>query len=146
AFDIANAIAQMDTKRPQNPLEQPNKGQPTDANSQQNAINDLDDFTKKQALLAETLRNIADMRHEMMKTVANNLKAGGANLFGLQLDDMSDDLRRRYKINNTVKGVVIVGVEATKSPNTGKKFLPGEVIVEFEHEAVANSEALQTKF
>jgi serine protease Do len=63
---------------------------------------------------------------------------------GLELANMSDDLRRRYKIKDTVKGVVITGVDAN-SPASDKRLTPGDVIVEIAQEAVADTGDLQAK-
>src|SRR4029077_16614744 len=42
---------------------------------------------------------------------------------GLELANLSDDLRRRYKIKDTVKGVVVTGVDAN-SPAAEKRLTP----------------------
>jgi serine protease Do len=63
---------------------------------------------------------------------------------GIELANMSDDLRRRYKIKDGVKGVVITGVDAN-SPAADKRLSPGDVIVEIAQEAVANTDDLQAK-
>src|SRR5947207_118346 len=63
---------------------------------------------------------------------------------GLELANMSDDLRRRYKIKDTVKGVVITGVDAS-SAAADKRLSPGDVIVEIAQEAVASTGDLQAK-
>ena len=63
---------------------------------------------------------------------------------GIELANMSDDLRKRYKIKDTVKGVVITGVDAG-SPAADKRLSPGDVIVEIAQEAVASADDLQTK-
>jgi len=63
---------------------------------------------------------------------------------GLELANISDDLRRRYKIKDTVKGVVITGVDGS-SPAAEKRLTPGDVIVEIAQEAVANTGDLQAK-
>jgi serine protease Do len=63
---------------------------------------------------------------------------------GLELANMSDDLRKRYKIKDTVKGVIITGVDAN-SPAADKRLTPGDVIVEIAQEAVANADDLQAK-
>jgi serine protease Do len=63
---------------------------------------------------------------------------------GLELANMSDDLRRRYKIKDTVKGVVITGVDGN-SPAADKRLSPGDVIVEIAQEAVASTGDLQAK-
>src|SRR5262244_2656893 len=63
---------------------------------------------------------------------------------GLELANMSDDLRKRYKIKDTVKGVIITGVDAN-SAAADKRLAPGDVIVEIAQEAVANADDLQAK-
>jgi len=63
---------------------------------------------------------------------------------GLELANMSDDLRKRYKIKDTVKGVIITGVDANSSA-ADKRLAPGDVIVEIAQEAVANADDLQAK-
>ena len=63
---------------------------------------------------------------------------------GLELANMSDDLRRRYKIKDTVKGVVITAVDAN-SAAADKRLSPGDVIVEIAQEAVGSTGDLQAK-
>jgi serine protease Do len=57
---------------------------------------------------------------------------------------MSDDLRKRYKIKDAVKGVVITGVEA-QSAAADKRLNAGDVIVEVSQEAVGDTDALQKR-
>ena len=47
---------------------------------------------------------------------------------GLQLSNMTDELRKKYKIKDTVKGVVITGVDAA-SVAADKRLTAGDVIV-----------------
>ena len=63
---------------------------------------------------------------------------------GIELANMSDDLRKRYKIKDTVKGVVITGVDPS-SPAADKRLSAGDVIVEIAQEAVASADDLQAK-
>jgi serine protease Do len=63
---------------------------------------------------------------------------------GIELANMSNDLRKRYKIKDTVKGVVITGIDSN-SPAADKRLSPGDVIVEIAQEAVANADDLQAK-
>ncbi len=58
---------------------------------------------------------------------------------GLDLANLSDELRKRYKIKDTVKGVVITGVDSG-SPASDKRLSAGDVIVEIAQEAVANAD------
>ncbi len=63
---------------------------------------------------------------------------------GIELANISDDLRKRYKIKDTVKGVVITGIDAS-SPASDKRLSPGDVIVEIAQEAVANADEFQAR-
>jgi serine protease Do len=57
---------------------------------------------------------------------------------GLDLANLSKDLRTRYKIKESVKGVVVTGVD-NASDAAEKRLAPGDVIVEVAQEAVANA-------
>jgi serine protease Do len=57
---------------------------------------------------------------------------------GLDLATLSKDLRTRYKIKDSVKGVIITNVDST-SDAADKRLSPGEVIVEVAQEAVSNA-------
>ena len=63
---------------------------------------------------------------------------------GLNLSNMTDDLRGKYKIKDTVKGVVITGVDA-QSPAADKRLSAGDVIVEVSQEQVGNTGDLQKR-
>jgi len=63
---------------------------------------------------------------------------------GIELANMSDDLRKRYKIKDAVKGIVITGVDAN-SPAAEKRLSAGDVIVEIAQEAVASADDFQAK-
>jgi serine protease Do len=63
---------------------------------------------------------------------------------GLDLSNLTDDLRRRYKIKDSVKGVVITGVE-TGSTAAEKRLNAGDVIVEVAQEVVADADAVQKR-
>jgi serine protease Do len=57
---------------------------------------------------------------------------------GLDLANLSKDLRSRYKIKDSVKGVVVTGVD-NASDAADKRLSAGDVIVEVAQEAVANA-------
>jgi serine protease Do len=57
---------------------------------------------------------------------------------GLDLATLSKDLRTRYKIKDSVKGVVVTGVDAS-SDAAEKRLSAGDVIVEVAQEAVASA-------
>jgi serine protease Do len=63
---------------------------------------------------------------------------------GLDLANLSDDLRKKYKIKDKVKGVVITAVDAN-SPASEKRLAPGMVIAEVQQQAVANATDLQKR-
>jgi serine protease Do len=57
---------------------------------------------------------------------------------GLDLATLSKDLRTRYKVKDSIKGVIITNVDGT-SDAAEKRLSPGEVIVEAAQEAVSNA-------
>ena len=57
---------------------------------------------------------------------------------GLDLATLCKDLRSRYKIKDSVKGVIITNVDGT-SDAADKRLSAGEVIVEVAQEAVSNA-------
>lgn len=59
-------------------------------------------------------------------------------VLGLDLAALSKDLRGKYKIKDSVKGVVITGVDGT-SDAAEKRLSAGDVIVEVAQEAVTNT-------
>jgi serine protease Do len=63
---------------------------------------------------------------------------------GLQLSGMSDDLRKKYKIKDSVKGVVITGVDAS-SAAADKRLAAGSTIVAIEQEQVAQPADVQRR-
>ncbi|MDB5598048.1 MAG: HtrA protease/chaperone protein [Xanthobacteraceae bacterium] len=65
---------------------------------------------------------------------------------GLELSNVTDDLRKKYKIRDSIKGVVITGVDSILSSGSAdKRLAPGEVVVEVQYEPVGTTEALQTQ-
>jgi serine protease Do len=63
---------------------------------------------------------------------------------GIELANISDELRKRYKIKDSVNGVVITGIDAS-SPAADKRLSPGDVIVEIAQEAVASIDDFQSR-
>jgi serine protease Do len=63
---------------------------------------------------------------------------------GLDLANLTDDLRKKHKIKDKVKGVLITGVDAN-SPAAEKRLAPGMVIVEVQQQPVANATELQKR-
>jgi serine protease Do len=63
---------------------------------------------------------------------------------GLQLSGMTDDLRKKYKIKDSVKGVVITGVDSG-SVASEKRLAAGSTIVAIEQEQVTQPADVQKK-
>jgi len=63
---------------------------------------------------------------------------------GLDLADLTDALRKEHKIKDTVKGVLITGVDIN-SPAAEKRLTPGMVIAEVQQEPVATAAELQQR-
>jgi serine protease Do len=63
---------------------------------------------------------------------------------GLDLANLDGSLRTKYKVKDTVQGVVIVGVDADSAAST-QHLSPGDVIVEVAQEAVASADDFQAK-
>jgi serine protease Do len=64
---------------------------------------------------------------------------------GLELSSLSDDLRKKFKVRDSVKGVLVTGVDAsvaTAAPD--KRLSPGDVILEVQYQAVADPADLKT--
>ncbi len=64
---------------------------------------------------------------------------------GLDLANLSEDLRKKYKIKDTVKGGVVITAVDQSSNAADKRLSAGDVIVEIAQEAVANADDLQKK-
>jgi serine protease Do len=65
---------------------------------------------------------------------------------GLELSSLSDDLRKKFKVRDNVKGVIVTAVDpsvGTSAPD--KRLSPGDVIVEVQYEAVGNPADLQSR-
>ena len=63
---------------------------------------------------------------------------------GLQLSGMNDDLRKKYKIKDSVKGVVITGVDAA-SAAADKRLAAGSTVVAVEQEQMSQPGDVQRK-
>ena len=71
-------------------------------------------------------------------------KADVRRMLGLDLSVLTDDLRKRFQIKDSVKGVVIVSVEPT-SAVADKGLKPGQVLVEVGQEAVTSPDDVQRR-
>ncbi len=65
---------------------------------------------------------------------------------GLELSSLTDDLRKKFKIRDTIKGVVVTGVDASvASAPPDKRLSSGDVIVEVQYQSVGNPTDLQSR-
>jgi serine protease Do len=80
------------------------------------------------------------------KNAAPEQKSVVQKTLGLELASLSDDLRKKFKVRDSVKGVLVTAVDANvASSATDKRLSPGDVIVEVQYEAVGNPSDLQTR-
>jgi serine protease Do len=80
------------------------------------------------------------------KDAAPEQKSVVQKTLGLELSSLSDDLRKKFKIRDNVKGVLITGVDPNVDTSQPDKHLAaGDIIVEVQYEAVANPAAFQTR-
>jgi serine protease Do len=80
------------------------------------------------------------------KNAAPEQKSVVQKTLGLELASLSDDLRKKFKVRDSVKGVLVTAVDASvASSATDKRLSPGDVIVEVQYEAVGNPSDLQTR-
>src|SRR5512138_232714 len=63
---------------------------------------------------------------------------------GLDLANLTDELRKKHNIKEKVKGVVITGVDPN-SPASEKRLAPGMVIAEVQQQPVSNATELQQR-
>src|SRR5439155_20931040 len=63
---------------------------------------------------------------------------------GIELSAMTDELRKKYKIKDAVKGIVILSIEQG-APASSQQLSPGDVIVEVAQEAVSSADDFQAK-
>ena len=80
------------------------------------------------------------------KNAAPEQKSVVQKTLGLELSSLSDDLRKKFKVRDSVKGVLVTAVDpSVASSATDKRLSPGDVIVEVQYEAVGNPSDLQTQ-
>ena len=79
------------------------------------------------------------------KDSAQPPKTAVQKTLGLELSSLSDDLRKKYKVRDNVKGVIITAVDpsvASSAPD--KRLSPGDVIVEVQYQSIGNPTDLQS--
>jgi serine protease Do len=71
-------------------------------------------------------------------------KSAVKKTLGMNLSNLSDDLRKQFKIKDSIKGVVITSID-DGSPAAEKRLNAGDVIVELAQEAVSNAADVQKR-
>jgi serine protease Do len=71
-------------------------------------------------------------------------KSAVKKTLGMNLANLSDDLRKQFKIKDSIKGVVITSID-DGSPAAEKRLNAGDVIVELAQEAVSNAADVQKR-
>jgi serine protease Do len=92
----------------------------------------LEDGEKQQAALTKKDDDPPEAKQSITKTL------------GLGLANMTGDLRKRYKIKDKVKGVVITEVDAN-SVAAEKRLVPGMIVVELQQQPVSTAKDLQQR-
>jgi serine protease Do len=65
---------------------------------------------------------------------------------GLELSSLTDDVRKKFKIRDSIKGVAVTGIDPSFDNSAPDKHLsPGDVIVEVQYQAVGNPADMQTR-
>jgi len=80
------------------------------------------------------------------KDAAPDGKSVVQKTLGLELSRLSDDLRKKFRIRDNIKGVVVTGVDASvAAAPPDKRLAPGDVIVEVQYESVVNPADMQSR-
>jgi serine protease Do len=80
------------------------------------------------------------------KNAAPPQKSVVQKTLGLELSSLSDDVRKQFKIGDSVKGVVVTGVDPSVAlSDPDKRLTPGDVIVEVQYQAVGTPADLQKR-
>ena len=101
----------------------------------------------KEQTLRITLGRLEDSEKAQQasaKPVAPATPSVTRRLLGLELSQLTDDMRKRFKVRDNIKGIVIVSVEPN-SPLTDQRVMPGDVISEVTGQAVASPADLQKR-
>jgi serine protease Do len=65
---------------------------------------------------------------------------------GLELAGITDDLRKKFKIKDDIKGVLVTGVDPSVAmADPDKRLAPGDVIVEVQYQNVGNPADMQKR-
>jgi serine protease Do len=101
----------------------------------------------KQQTLRITLGRLEDSektQQASVKAPVPETRGVTKRLLGLELSRMTDEIRKRFKLRDNVKGLVIVSIEQN-SPLADQRVMPGDVITEVTGQAVASAADLQKR-
>ena len=102
----------------------------------------------KEETLSVTLGRLEDSEKPKQASVkgptTDQQKSVTRRLLGLELSTLTDDMRKRFKVKENVKGVLIVSIEKN-SPLSEQRVQPGDVILEITGEAIASPADLQKR-
>jgi serine protease Do len=71
-------------------------------------------------------------------------KALSKNALGLGLSAITDDLKKKYKIKDGAKGLVVTSIDSN-SPIADRGIQPGDIVLEFQHETLTNPADMQKR-
>jgi serine protease Do len=101
----------------------------------------------KETTLRITLGRLEDSEKAQQASVkqpAPEPRAITKRLLGLELSQVTDEMRKRFKLRDNMKGLVIVSIEPG-SPLADQRVMPGDVITEVTGQAVASPADLQKR-
>jgi serine protease Do len=80
------------------------------------------------------------------KDAAPSDKSVVQKTLGLELAGITDDLRKKFKIRDNIKGVLVTGVDPSVAlADPDKRLTPGDVIVEVQYQSVGNPADMQKR-
>jgi serine protease Do len=80
------------------------------------------------------------------KDAAPAQKSAVQKTLGMELSSLTDDLRKKFKVRDNVKGVLVTGVDpGVAQAAADKRLSPGDVIVEVQYQNVADPADLQSR-
>jgi serine protease Do len=80
------------------------------------------------------------------KDAAPEQKSVVQKTLGLELAGITDDLRKKFKLKDDIKGVLVTGVDPSVAmADPDKRLTPGDVIVEVQYQSVGNPADMQKR-
>jgi serine protease Do len=101
----------------------------------------------KETTLRITLGRLEDSEKAQQASVkqpAPEPRAITKRLLGLELSQVTDEMRKRFKLRDNMRGLVIVSIEPG-SPLADQRVMPGDVITEVTGQVVASPADLQKR-